>query len=35
VGTLFMPERASRSDAPHPLVTAYLKAAAETSVERR
>lgn len=35
VGTLFLPERASRLDAPHPLVTAYLKAAAETSEERR
>ena len=30
IGTLFMPERTSRSAAPHPLVSAYLKAAVET-----
>ncbi len=34
VGTLFMPERTSRAGAPHPLITAYLKAAAETSEMR-
>lgn len=29
VGTLFMPERTSRPEAPHPLIVAYLRAAAE------
>jgi CTP synthase (UTP-ammonia lyase) len=31
VATLFLPEHASRAGAPHPLVTAYLQAAAEAS----
>ena len=31
VATLFLPERSSRAGAPHPLVTAYLTAAAEAS----
>jgi len=31
VATLFLPERASRTGAPHPLVTEYLKAAVEAS----
>lgn len=31
VATLFLPERTSRAGAPHPLVTAYLQAAAESS----
>lgn len=31
LATLFLPERASRAGAPHPLVTAYLQAAAEAS----
>ncbi len=30
VGTLFMPERTSRAGAPHPLIMAYLEAAAST-----
>lgn len=29
VATLFMPERTSRAGAPHPLITAYLRAAAK------
>jgi CTP synthase (UTP-ammonia lyase) len=31
LATLFLPERTSRAGAPHPLVTAYLQAAAEAS----
>jgi CTP synthase (UTP-ammonia lyase) len=31
LATLFLPERSSRAGAPHPLVTAYLTAAAESS----
>jgi CTP synthase (UTP-ammonia lyase) len=31
LATLFLPEHASRAGAPHPLVTAYLQAAAEFS----
>jgi CTP synthase (UTP-ammonia lyase) len=34
LATLFLPERSSRAGAPHPLVTAYLTAAAESSKVR-
>lgn len=34
VATLFMPERVSRSRAPHPLITAYLRTAAEINGAR-
>jgi CTP synthase (UTP-ammonia lyase) len=34
VATLFLPERTSRAGAPHPLVTAYLRAAADAGEVR-
>ncbi len=34
VATLFLPECRSRASAPHPLITAYLRAASETSATR-
>jgi CTP synthase (UTP-ammonia lyase) len=32
IGTLFVPQTRSRPEAPHPLVTAFLKAAIESSI---